>query len=114
MINETLQRIKDPVPNHMSFTEYYEQILETILMEMGIHKEIGNQSPAYKKYVISADTAKEALHNPILIHGKELITISVMTMHLYCSLKPTKNTFPLSLRQNWMKKDIILFMSITK
>ena len=92
MINETLQRIKDPVPNHMSFTEYYEQIwgtdelmqvpiygylqfksvqmalenkedLSNVLMEMGIHKEIGSQSLAYKKYPISADTAKEALND---------------------------------------------------
>lgn len=92
MINETLQRIKDPVPNHMSFTEYYEQIwgtdelmqvpiygyfqfksvqmalenredLENVLIEMGIDKEIGNQSLAHKKYPISADTAKEALHD---------------------------------------------------
>ena len=92
MINETLQRIKDPVPNHMSFTEYYEQIwgtdelmqvpiygylqfksvqmaienkedLGSVLMEMGIHKEIGSQTPTYKKYPISADTAKEALND---------------------------------------------------
>ena len=92
MINETLQRIKDPVPNHMSFTEYYEQIwgtdelmqvpiygylqfksvqmalenkedLSNVLIEMGIHKEIGSQNPTYKKYPISADTAKEALND---------------------------------------------------
>ena len=92
MINETLQRIKDPVPNHMSFTEYYEQIwgtdelmqvpiygylqfksvqmaienkedLSSVLMEMGIRKEIGSQNLAYKKYPISADTAKEALND---------------------------------------------------
>lgn len=92
MINDALQRIKDPVPDHMSFTEYYEQLwgtdelmqvpiygyfqfksvqmalenrenLGTVLMEMGIHKEIGNQSLAYRKYSISADTAKEALHD---------------------------------------------------
>lgn len=37
--------------------------LENVLMEMGIHKEIGNQSPAYKRYPISSDTAKEALHD---------------------------------------------------
>lgn len=92
MINEVLQRIKNPVPDHMSFTMYYEQIwgtdeimqvpiygyfqfksvqmalenredLENVLMKMGIHKEIGNQSPAYKRYPISSDTAKEALHD---------------------------------------------------
>lgn len=92
MINEILQRIKNPVPEHMSFTEYYEKIwgtdeltqvpiygyfqfksvlmalenredLVNVLMEMGIHKNIDNQSLAYKKYPISADTAKEALHD---------------------------------------------------
>lgn len=92
MINETLQRMKNPVPDHMSFIEYYEQIwgteelmqvpiygyfqfksvqmglenredLETVLTEMGIRKEIGNQSLTNKKYQISADTAKEALHD---------------------------------------------------
>lgn len=92
LINDALQRIKDPVPDHMSFTEYYEQLwgtdelmqvpiygyfqfksvqtalenredLGTVLMEMGIHKEIGNQSLAYRKYSISADTAKVALHD---------------------------------------------------
>ena len=92
MINETLQRMKDPVPDHMSFTEYYEQIwgteelmqvpiygyfqfksvqmalenkedLETVLTEIGIRKGIGNQSRINKKYQISADTAKEVLHD---------------------------------------------------
>lgn len=92
MINEILQRIKDPVPNHMSFTGYYEEIwgtdelmkvpiygyfqfksvlmalenredLENVLIEMGIHKEVGDQSLACKKYPISADTAKEAIHD---------------------------------------------------
>ncbi|MBD5522852.1 MAG: hypothetical protein HDR04_00235 [Lachnospiraceae bacterium] len=92
MINETLQRMKDPVPDHMSFTEYYEQIwgteelmqvpiygyfqfksvqmalenkedLETVLTEMGIRKGIGNPSRTNKKYQITADTAKEVLHD---------------------------------------------------
>lgn len=92
MINEILQRMKTPVPDHMSFTEYYEQIwgteelmqvpiygyfqfksvqmalenrenLEAVLSEMGIRKEISNQSLPQKKYQISADTAKEVLHD---------------------------------------------------
>ncbi len=89
IINETLQKLKVPVPNDMSFTEYYENIwgtdelmkvpiygyfqfksvqmalegreeLEDVLMEMGIHKN-GNQKPVYKKYLISSNTAKEVL-----------------------------------------------------
>lgn len=92
MMNEILQTIEDPVPSCMSFTEYYEQIwktkeitqvpiygyfqfmsvrmalenreaLENVLMEMGIYKKIENQSLNYKKYQISADTAKEVLHD---------------------------------------------------
>lgn len=92
MMNEVLQRIKNPVPDNMSFTDYYEQIwetdeimkveiygyfqfksvqmalenrenLETVLEEMGIHKEISNRCLPYKKYSISAYTAKEALHD---------------------------------------------------
>lgn len=92
MIDEILQRIQDPVPHNMSFADYYEQIwgtdeimkvtiygyfqfksvqmalenrenLETVLQEMGIHKEISNRRPTCKKYSISADTAKEALHD---------------------------------------------------
>jgi uncharacterized protein YfkK (UPF0435 family) len=92
MINETLQRMKNPVPEHMSFAEYYEQIwgteelmqvpiygyfqfksvqmalenrenLQAVLAEMGMRREIGNQSLIHKKYQISADTAKEALHD---------------------------------------------------
>ncbi len=82
--------MKNPVPYHMSFTEYYEQIwgteelmqvpiygyfqfksvqmalenredLETVLAEMGIRKEIGNQSLTNEKYQISADTAKRGI-----------------------------------------------------
>lgn len=92
IINEILQRTKDPVPNDMSFTEYYEQIwgtnelmqipiygyfqfksvqmaletkedLENVLMEMGIHKKIGNQRFVYKRYLISSATAKEVLND---------------------------------------------------
>lgn len=92
MMNEILQRIKDPVPKNMSFTDYYEQIwetdeimkvpiygyfqfksvqmalenhedLETVLEEMGIHKKISNRHLSYKKYSISAYTAKKALHD---------------------------------------------------
>ena len=92
IVNEALQRMKDPVPEHMTFTQYYEQLwgtaeltqvpiygylqfksvqmalenredLETVLMEMGIHTKIGAHSPAGKKYSISADTAREALHD---------------------------------------------------
>lgn len=92
MMNEILQRIEDPVPNKMSFIDYYEQIwgtdeimkvatygyfqfksvqmaLEnrenpgTVLEEMGIHKEIGNRRLSGKKYSFSACTAKEALHD---------------------------------------------------
>ena len=92
MISEILQRIKNPVPDHMSFTDYYEQIwetdeimkvpiygyfqfmsvqmalekiedLSTVLGEMGIHKEISNRFPSHKKYAISAQTAKEVLHD---------------------------------------------------
>ena len=90
MINEILQRINNPVPAHMSFIEYYEQLwgteelvqvpiygylqfksvqmaleniedLETILSEIGIHKKIGSQTLPHKSYSISADTAKEVL-----------------------------------------------------
>ena len=72
MLSEILQRIENPVPDHMSFTDYYEQIWETdeimkvpiygyfqfksvqmalenreylaaVLGEMGIHKEINNK-----------------------------------------------------------------------
>ena len=90
MLDEILQRIKDPVPNDMSFIDYYEQIWGTdmimevpvygyfqfksvrmaledseglahVFAEMGIHKKIGNGRPSYKRYSISAHTAKEVL-----------------------------------------------------
>lgn len=92
LVNEALQRMKDPVPDHMTFTRYYGQIwgtaeltqvpiygylqfksvqtalenredLETVLMEMGIHTEITDQVPVRKEYSISGDTAKEALRD---------------------------------------------------
>lgn len=92
MINETLPKMKDPVPDDMSFTEYYEHIwgtdelmqipiygyfqfksvqmaleniadLEIVLMEMGIHKKLAGRVSPIKKYSISSDTAKEALHD---------------------------------------------------
>ena len=92
MLSEMLQRIKNPVPENMSFTDYYEQIwatdeiikvpiygyfqfksvqtalanredLATVLGEMGIHTEISNRPLSHKKYSISVQTAKEALHD---------------------------------------------------
>ena len=92
MIDEILQRVKNPVPDNMSFIDYYEQIwetdeimkvavygyfqfksvqmalenrenLETVFEEMGIHKKISNRCPFYKKYSISAYTSKEALRD---------------------------------------------------
>lgn len=92
MIEEILSRIKNPVPDTLSFMDYYEQIwgtddimevaiygyfqfksvqmalenrenLETVLEEMGIHKKISNVRPIYKQYSVSADTAKEALRD---------------------------------------------------
>ena len=91
MLSEILQRIKNPVPDNMSFTYYYEQIWETdeimkvpiygyfqfksvqmalenredlavVLGEMGIHGESNHRLPSYQKYCISAQTAKEVLH----------------------------------------------------
>lgn len=90
MVSEILQRIKNPVPKNMSFIDYYEQIwktdeimkvsiygyfqfksvqmalenrgdLETVLVEMGVHKRMNHRNPAYKEYSISAYTAKEVL-----------------------------------------------------
>ena len=92
MLSEILQRIENPVPDNMSFTDYYEQIWETdeimkvpiygyfqfksvqmalehredlafVFEEMGIHKEINNRFLSHKEYSISAHTAKEALHD---------------------------------------------------
>ncbi len=92
MIDEILQRVKNPVPDNMSFIDYYEQIwetdeimnvavygyfqfksvrmalenrenLETVFKEMGIHKKISNRCPFYKKYSISAYTSKEVLRD---------------------------------------------------
>lgn len=38
MINEILQRIKDPVPNHMSFADFYEQLWGTDqIMDVAIY-----------------------------------------------------------------------------
>lgn len=37
--------------------------LATVFKEMGIHKEINNSKYAYKEYFISAETAKEVLHD---------------------------------------------------
>lgn len=90
MMNENLHRMKNPVPNSMSFTDYYRKIwetdeimevpiygyfqfksvqmalekreeLETVLEEMGIRKKICDRHISYKKYSISAYTAKEVL-----------------------------------------------------
>lgn len=92
MLNEILLKIKNPVPNHMSFTDYYEQIWETeqimqvpiygyfqfksvlkalesrkelaiVLGEMGIHKKISNHTFSHKEYSISTETAKEVLED---------------------------------------------------
>lgn len=92
MIHEILKRIENPVPKHMSFIAYYEQIwgtekmmevpiygyfqfrsvqmalenredLETVLEEMGIRKKLNKRYPACKPYAISAYTAEEALHD---------------------------------------------------
>lgn len=92
MLNEILQKMKSPVPDNMSFIDYYEQIWETdrimevsiygyfqfksvqkaledrnelaaILGEMGIHKEINNSLFSHKKYSISVETAKEVLND---------------------------------------------------
>lgn len=92
MMNEILQRLKDPVPDNMSFTDYYEQIwgtdeimkvaiygyfqfkavlmalenrenLKNVLGEMGIYKEISSRRLSNKRYSISAYTAKEVLQD---------------------------------------------------
>lgn len=92
MLSEILQRIKNPVPDNMSFTDYYEQIWETdkimevpiygyfqfksvqialeagnelttVFKEMGIHKVINNNAFLHKEYSISAETAKEVLND---------------------------------------------------
>lgn len=84
--------IKSPVPDNMSFIDFYESIWETnqimevpiygyfqfksvqkaledgselatVFKEMGIHKEINNSKYAYKEYFISAETAKEVLND---------------------------------------------------
>ena len=90
MLDEILQKIKNPVPDHMSFADYYEQIwgteqlmevstygylqfksvqtalegsekLEDILQEMGIQIKIRPAALSYKDCAISPKTAKEAL-----------------------------------------------------
>lgn len=92
MLTEILQNIKNPVPDNMSFTDFYEQIwdtdqitevpiygyfqfksvqmaledgieMATVFKEMGIHKEINNSTFSYKEYFISSETAKEVLNN---------------------------------------------------
>lgn len=92
MLSEILQNIKSPVPDNLSFIDFYESIWETdqimevpiygyfqfksvqmaledsselatVFKEMGIHKEINNSKYAYKEYFISAETAKEVLHD---------------------------------------------------
>lgn len=92
MLSEILQNIKNPVPDNMSFTDYYEQIWETdkimevpiygyfqfksvqialeaenelatVLKEMGIHNEINNNPFPHKEYSVSAKTAKEVLND---------------------------------------------------
>lgn len=90
MLEEILQKIKSPVPEEMSFIEYFEQIwgteqmmsawvygyfqfesvrmvlekmeeLESVFKEMGIDTEIKYGAVPYKEYDVSAETAKEVL-----------------------------------------------------
>lgn len=92
MLREILQNIKSPVPDNMSFIDFYESIwgtdqimevpiygyfqfksvqmaledgseLAAVFKEMGIHEEIHNSKCAYKEYFISAETAKEVLND---------------------------------------------------
>ena len=92
MLAPILQHIKKPVPDNMSFIDFYEQIWDTdqimevpiygffqfksvqmaledgietatVFKEMGIHKEINNSTFFYKEYFISAETAKEVLND---------------------------------------------------
>lgn len=92
MLSEILQNIKCPVPDHMSFTEYYESIwgtdqitqvpiygyfqfksvlmaleggyeLAAVFKEMGIHNDINHGRCPYKEYFVSAETAKEVLND---------------------------------------------------
>lgn len=92
MLNEVLRGMKNPVPAGMSFEAYYEQIwgteqiievaiygylqfksvwmalesreeLADVLREMGVHKEIHPISFPHKEYAVSAETAKEVLHD---------------------------------------------------
>lgn len=90
MLEDILQKIKSPIPEEMSFIEFYEQIWgteqmmsvwvygyfqfegvrmalekmeepDTVLKEMGIDTEIRYDTVRYKAYEISAVTAKEVL-----------------------------------------------------
>lgn len=92
MLHEILHGIKNPVPAGMSIEEYYEHIwgtdqimdvavygylqfssvlmalenraeLPEILKKMGTHKEINLAAVPYKKYSVSAETAKEVLND---------------------------------------------------
>ena len=92
MLNEVLRSMKNPVPAGMSLEDYYEQIwgtdqimdvavygylqfksvlmaleggpqLADVLREMGIHTEIKPVTCSYKKYPVSAETAKEVLND---------------------------------------------------
>lgn len=90
MLSEILQNMKSPVPDNMSFIDFYESIwgtdqimevpiygyfqfksvqmaleddseLAAVFKEMGIRKEINHSICPYREYVISAETAKEVL-----------------------------------------------------
>ena len=98
MLDKILRKIKNPVPDCMSFTGYYEQIwgteqimevpiygyfqfrsvqmalkgsekLEDIFQEMGVQIKIPPAAPSYREYAISSKTAKQALnHLQQLLH----------------------------------------------
>lgn len=91
MLDNLLHKIKSPVPDHMSFTDYYEQIwgteqlmevstygyfqfksvqmalrgsgkLEDTFQQMGIQFHIHPAAPSYKEHAISSKTAEETLN----------------------------------------------------
>ena len=65
---ETDEIMKVPVYSYFQFKSVQmalenKEDLATVLGEIGIHKEINNRLPSHKEYSISAQTAKEALHD---------------------------------------------------
>lgn len=92
MLKEILKNIKSPVPDSMSFEQYYEHIWGTeslmevpiygyfqfksvqmaleskekwtdVLQKMGIRKEIIHSGFPYKQYAVSSQTAKDVLND---------------------------------------------------